>query len=352
MHSSKVKIVANTSSGILNFRLPFIEHCIESGYEVDVFSFDDSERDLNIIKKKLNFFNVDTRACKSLRRILNARRAIRKLQDHYDHAVYYGIFSVIFAFGGNERNRKLFLTGLGSGFLGSVFDRIIFSGLLLLANLKFNEIFVLNEQDKRYVRKFFWRKIVVHFGEGQEIFLISQENKVAATKPLKMAFVGRLIEDKGIREFLDLTNLCPDYEFHIFGDFDANNPSGIERAEFERILCENKRVHWHGHVEKSLIWSQADCLIMTSRREGLSTVVAEAVANRVVVAGFSCPGVDDVFDAIGVQNHLLVKERSVAALAHALHNGIDHFPTDRMSKNLLEIWDLRRTNQFDELIGN
>ena len=137
---------------------------------------------------------------------------------------------------------------------------------------------------------------------------------------IKVAFVGRLIEDKGIRTLVDAHRLLRrrgiDVELLIAGTPDPANPASIderEAAEWNR----EPGISWLGHVENiAKLWERAHFAVLPSYSEGLPKSLLEAAAcGRAMVASDVSGCREIVRDG---ETGLLVPARDPAALADAV----------------------------------
>lgn len=318
MQSSKVCILCNTSYSINAFRINLIKFLKVKGAAITLVAYSDQELH-DAIREDVSYFPVDLRARLSVFSILRVMLTLQRLKlGSQSTLLAYGIFNVIYAAMIKSNRKVLILTGLGSGYLNSRLTRGLFNSLLIIANVIFDELIVLNSADKLVVSRFFFKPVSIHFGEGQEIFILSP-NVSKTEKPIRnYSYVGRLVEDKGLLDFLKLAQSLPNMNFNIFGDFDKNNPTSVSYEKFNAMIAKLDNVIWHGHQERGFIWSQTDCLVMTSKREGISTVVLEAISNHVPVVGYGVPGVIDIFKRIEVKNPCLVSFGDLSDLKKAM----------------------------------
>ena len=107
--------------------------------------------------------------------------------------------------------------------------------------------------------------------------------------PITVAFVGRLLEDKGLRTLIAAHDLLMargcDIRLLIAGDPDPANPASIPRAEIAS-WARKPKVELAGHVgDIRKVWAAAQIAVLPSRREGLPKSLLEAAAcGRPIVA--------------------------------------------------------------------
>ena len=86
-------------------------------------------------------------------------------------------------------------------------------------------------------------------------------------KKTKFLFFGRLLNEKGIREFIEAANkihkIKLDCEFKIVGSIDDENPSSISRNELKeyRKYKNNKFENFQSDVRKVIKWANCDMLL-------------------------------------------------------------------------------------------
>jgi glycosyltransferase involved in cell wall biosynthesis len=133
-------------------------------------------------------------------------------------------------------------------------------------------------------------------------------------------FVGRLLDDKGIRTLVAAHRLLrtrmPDVRLLIAGTPDPANPASVTEAEAKSWNDEDGIV-WLGHVgDIAAFWAKADVAVLPSRREGLPLSLMEAAACGRAMIASNVPGCREV--ALHEQTGLLFPVDDPAALADAM----------------------------------
>jgi glycosyltransferase involved in cell wall biosynthesis len=135
-----------------------------------------------------------------------------------------------------------------------------------------------------------------------------------------LGFVGRLLDDKGIRVLVAAHRLLrakgSTIDLLIAGTPDPANPASVPQAEAESWARE-PGVTWLGHVDDiATVWARAHIAVLPSRREGLPKSLLEAAACGRPMVASDVPGCREV--AIAWQTGLLVTPDGPGALATAI----------------------------------
>ena len=138
--------------------------------------------------------------------------------------------------------------------------------------------------------------------------------------PPTFGFVGRLLNDKGIRTLLAAHRLLrarmPEARLLIAGTPDPANPASVTEAE-AKSWNEQPGVAWLGHVDDiASLWAQAHVAILPSRREGLPLSLMEAAACGRAMIASDVPGCREV--VIHEETGLLFPLDDAPALAEAM----------------------------------
>ncbi len=146
------------------------------------------------------------------------------------------------------------------------------------------------------------------------------------TGPLAAAFVGRLLDDKGLRTLVAaheiLNRRGRSVELIIAGEPDPANPASIPDEEIQ-AWTRRPGVKMLGQVSDICdVWTRAHIAVLPSRREGLPKSLLEAAACGRPIVATDVPGCREI--ALHDENALLVPVDDPPALADAI---------DRLAKN-------------------
>jgi glycosyltransferase involved in cell wall biosynthesis len=162
-------------------------------------------------------------------------------------------------------------------------------------------------------------RIVLIPGSGVDVDLLRPMPEPDG--PVTIAFVGRLLDDKGIRLLIAAHRLLRDrganVNLLIAGTPDPANPASVSQAEAEAWGRE-AGVTWLGHVASdiSTVWRRAHIAVLPSRREGLPKSLLEAAACGRPMVATDVPGCREI--AIPGETGLLVPVDDAPALAAAI----------------------------------
>ena len=155
-------------------------------------------------------------------------------------------------------------------------------------------------------------------GSGVDVERLQPLAEPAGTPTV--AFVGRLLEDKGIRPLVAAIRLLQDrgtaINLLIAGDMDPANPSSVKASELDDWI-RSPGITWAGHVKDiSAIWAKSHIGALPSRREGLPKALLEAAACGRPMVATDVPGCREV--VIADRTGLLVPLDDSNALADAI----------------------------------
>lgn len=143
----------------------------------------------------------------------------------------------------------------------------------------------------------------------------------APDRPLVILFVGRLLYDKGIVDFVEMAVRCRQearraLHFVVAGEPDPGNPASIPEAQLQQWK-DAGHVEFLGHVEDMPpLLGRADIVVLPSRTEGAPRSLIEAAACSIPVVTNDVPGCREV--VVDGRTGFLVPLRDVGQLATAV----------------------------------
>lgn len=143
---------------------------------------------------------------------------------------------------------------------------------------------------------------------------------ISASFGIRFLFVGRILGDKGVREFVEAARLLrtdhPDWKFQLLGPIDEGNRSGISPVELDRWV-QDGAVEYLGQADDVRPYiGESTAVVLPSYREGLPRSLLEAAAMARPLIATDVPGNRRIVDH-GV-NGLLCDARDHNSLAEAM----------------------------------
>jgi glycosyltransferase involved in cell wall biosynthesis len=288
----KIALVANTTWNIYNFRLNLIDKFISEGHQVAVIAPVDEyihylDKYPSVLHYNVTTLDRDgTNPIKDIFLCLELAKKYREIQPdlilHFTNKpnIYGSIAAKM-----NKIKAISVITGLGYPFIHQGFIRFI---IVLLYRIigNFNSGFIFeNTEDRELFHDLGIIKkeksvSIKGCGVNTEWFKPMNENK----EPDKIifTFIGRLLYDKGIREFVEAAKEVKqkksDVNFWILGEIDRENPTTIDKDELISWV-ENDYVQYLGFIaDVRPIISASDCIVLPSYREAIARTITEGMS--------------------------------------------------------------------------
>jgi glycosyltransferase involved in cell wall biosynthesis len=217
------------------------------------------------------------------------------------------------------------ITGLGYSFISEskkarIVRTVIGTLLRFLVDRRRNVALVQNPDDRALLLGLgiAAERIALVPGSGVDVARLQPMPEPAGA--ITLGFVGRLLDDKGIRVLVAAQRLLRAkglaVELLIAGTPDPANPASVSQAEAEAWGRESG-ITWLGHVDDiATVWARAHIAVLPSRREGLPKSLLEAAACGRPMVATDVPGCREI--AIAWQTGLLVAPDAPGALAGAI----------------------------------
>lgn len=186
------------------------------------------------------------------------------------------------------------VSGLGTAFIKPGPLSALVGGLYRLAFRNCPIVFFQNPDDAEL---FVGRKIVrreqvrVLPGSGVDL---SRFSPAPPSQGIRFLFIGRLLGDKGVREFVEAARLVrsdhPDWKFQLLGPLDEGNRSAIKQTELDQWLADGWVEHLGQADDVRPYITAATAVVLPSYREGLPRSLLEAAAMARPLIATDVPG--------------------------------------------------------------
>lgn len=328
-NAKRLLIVVNVDWSFLSHRLPIALAAKDAGYDVTVAAADTGRAD-DIRRHGLTFVplplqRTGTSAFREVLVVFALARLYRSMRPAIIHhvtikPVLYGsliarlvphakVVNAVSGLGyavetGPEWGRRLVLTAYRALFRRS-------GTRVILQNPDHVALF----ERERIIRS---EHIVLIEGSGVDPDRFTPP--VADPEPPVVMLPGRMLVDKGVREFVEAARQLRQEgsvaRFVLVGAAGDDNPTAIDAREIARWV-EDGTVEWWGHrTDMPAVLRQATVVTLPSYHEGLPLALLEAAAAGRAIVASDVPGCRSVVHA-GV-NGVLVPARDAGALAEAI----------------------------------
>jgi glycosyltransferase involved in cell wall biosynthesis len=175
--------------------------------------------------------------------------------------------------------------GLLSAFVGSLY-RIAFRNcpVVFFQNPDDSDLFI----ERKIVRR---EQVRILPGSGVDLEYFSP---AAPSSQVRFLFIGRLLGDKGVREFVEAAKMVrgdhPGWRFQLLGPVDEGNRSAIKQAEVDRWVAEGSVEHLGQVADVRPFIADATAVVLPSYREGLPRSLLEAAAMARPLIATDVPG--------------------------------------------------------------
>lgn len=333
---SKILIVASFAKSFLLFRRAFIERLLQEGHEVHVAApamrGTPIERELiemGVSPHEISLSRAGLNPFRDLKCVMSIYRLIRSVRPDvfYAYTIKPVVYGLIAARWAGVSRRYALITGLGyafqskAGLLRKTINSIA-RCLYRFALSSVTKVFFQNPDD----RALFLEeniisdasKALVVNGSGVDL-QVFQASADAEKKEIDFLFVGRLLKDKGIREYVAAAELLkqkyPELMICAAGSINEN-PSSIT-SDVLQTWKKKGDVDFLGHVNDIPgLLQRSRVFVLPSYREGVPRSSLEALAMGLPVITTDAPGCRET--VINGQNGFLVPLKDASALYDAM----------------------------------
>ena len=249
-------------------------------------------------------WNIDRNKIFDFWGIKNLRKIIKNLNSEDIVHVFTLKSGLLFAFANLFRNNKtkniLTITGLGylfsDNFKAKILKILLSFFITRLINKNFDFLMYQNIEDQKtfnnYSKYIGESYIIPTSGINVKGLEIKKEYR---NSNLKIIMATRMINDKGIFEYLELANLMKDsdFEFYLAGDVDKGNPDSLSKSQLDEIK-NNKYINYLGHIDIKKNLHNYDINIVMSKYEGSSRILLESLYIGLICLSNNIPGTTEL----------------------------------------------------------
>lgn len=305
----RLLIVVNSYWNIYNFRLRLL-HDIQShfGGEIHLLAPADDYQEKCIVNK--DFFTHTIKMSASGTNPLVDSLLIGRLRKKIkginpDVILTYTIKPNIYASIAARFNHIPVInnvSGLGTVFIKESMLTKLVKILYRSAFRQQNHVFFQNRVDKDLFEQAGLLKkcsssIVPGSGVDTALYQPSGESR---NRGLHFLFVGRLIKDKGIFEFLEaaeqIKKKYPQVCFNVVGQLGADNKTALSQAEFESFVDKGVVNYLGVSSDMKQTLASYDVVVLPSYREGMSKALLEAASMAKPIITTDVPGCKDIVE--------------------------------------------------------
>lgn len=298
----KVLILANHAITISLFRTELIEAMINEGYEVYISSPYGEQLEYFIdLGCKFIETHVDRRGTNpknDLKLLLKYNKILKDIRPNV--VLTYTVKPNLYGGIACRINKIPYIsnvTGLGSGFINGGIIQNIVKLLSKISFRKAHRVMVQNSEDLNILIN---NNLVLDDnyklipGSGVNLRKYTTLDFPDKEDPIEFNFIGRIMKDKGIDEFLEVAksikNKYPQVVFNIIGMIDQDEYKEIiEKYQKEGII------KYHGFQKNTIEFiKKSSCTINPSYAEGMSNVLLESAACGRPIIASDIPGCKEI----------------------------------------------------------
>lgn len=368
---STIVFIGTIASSIYDFRADLIRSLLKQGHQIYAFTSQYNTEDINKIEQLGAIpvtYTLNRGGLNPLADIVATYQLFKKIK-HINPDVVFSYFSKPVIFG--TLAAKLakvpcvigMLEGLGYTFTEqpeglshkTKFIRYIQVFLYKIALPMLDQLIFLNPDDPKDLLETYSikvKKVVILGGIGLNLQEYPYQPVDDISLPIKFLFIGRLLKEKGIHEFVQAAKLVkkqyPKTQFTILGQIDTFNIGALQQSELDDLIASNV-VHYLGWVNNVKDWiTNSHVFVLPSYREGVPRSTQEAMAIGRAIITTDVPGCRET--VIQNRNGFIIPRWDSKALAENMIYFIENpkqirFMGDESHKIALDKFDVEQVNQ-------
>ena len=332
----KILFCNNLLGGLLLFRKNVIDHFIGKGYEVVLVAIkgDAASPNVETLGNGVRVYSIDvsrtsTNPFNDLQFFFQLFKILRSEKPSYvfNYTIKPNIYGAMAC--------KLLgipctdmMAGLGYTFTNNSLSSRIARMLYKIGLYCSQHLFLLNEENVKEVsrlrlcneKKIIWLK----GGEGVDVNHYRYFDN--SSEEICFLFIGRLIEEKGYREFVKAAKMVlqkyPNVQFHIVGEYDLSYPKAVSKEEVTADTKEANIDYLGVYKDMMELYKQPGYVVCIPSyySEGLNRSLMEGCAVGKPIITTNHPGCREM--VVDGENGFVVETRSVEALVRAMEKYI------------------------------
>ena len=321
-------------------------------------------KELKTIYQEHINWKIDREKTFDLKGVINLKNILNSLEGGtivHSFTLKTGIlYSVANLFVNNNIKGVLSINGLGylfsNNFRAKLLKLLLKTFIKKSFNKSFEEIIFQNESDKEIFLKFsgYSGKISLIKGSGIELNNYIKK-EIYQTEKLKVIFVSRLLIDKGVNSYIELTKniLDSNIDFYLAGEIDDGNPNSITQKDLEKIKnLDNVKYIGPINVEKELF--NYDISVIMSKYEGFSRILLESLYIGLFCISNNIPGTRWLKE---FNNGFLVENNNLNSISKVINNFKEYEFSKANAESNREIIKKKYStkiisNQYNEIYNN
>lgn len=332
----KILFCNNLLGGLLLFRKNVIDHFIGKGYEVVLVAIkgDAASPNVETLGNGVRVYSIDvsrtsTNPFNDLQFFFQLFKILRSEKPSYvfNYTIKPNIYGAMAC--------KLLgipctdmMAGLGYTFTNNSLSSRIARMLYKIGLYCSQHLFLLNEENVKEVsrlrlcneKKIIWLK----GGEGVDVNHYRYFDN--SSEEICFLFIGRLIEEKGYREFVKAAKMVlqkyPNVQFHIVGEYDLSYPKAVSKEEVTADTKEANIDYLGVYKDMMELYKQPGYVVCIPSyySEGLNRSLMEGCAVGKPIITTNHPGCREM--VVDGENGFVVETRNVEALVRAMEKYI------------------------------
>ncbi|MFU9047699.1 glycosyltransferase family 4 protein [Acinetobacter tibetensis] len=368
---STIVFIGTIASSIYDFRADLIRSLLKQGHQIYAFTSQYNAEDINKIEQLGAIpvtYTLNRGGLNPLADIVATYQLLKKIK-HINPDVVFSYFAKPVIFG--TLAAKLakvprvigMLEGLGYTFTEqpeglshkTKFIRYIQVFLYKMALPMLDQLIFLNPDDPKDLLETYSikvKKVVILGGIGLNLQEYPYQPVDDISLPIKFLFIGRLLKEKGIHEFVQAAKLVkkqyPKTQFTILGQIDNFNIGALQQAELDDLIA-SCVVEYRGQVNNVKDWiTNSHVFVLPSYREGVPRSTQEAMAIGRAIITTDVPGCRET--VIQNRNGFIIPRWDSKTLAEYMIYFIENpkqirFMGDESHKIAIDKFDVEKVNQ-------